>query len=121
MRTGLTAAIVALGACSNALATANVSFEGQGYILDIVVGDSSGPIAAGLSFAAPGSARPIELPTRHLRTDVFDTTRRVLLLRFTNPGDATLPKDFSLMVRGDAGVLHIDGKAIAGQFSWGTQ
>ena len=105
MRSGLIAAVIAVGVCSHAGATSNLSFEGQGHLLDLVVGDSSGPVIASLSMATPGHAQRVELPARHLRTEVFDTQRRVLLLRFDNPGDPALPASFSLMVRGDAGVL----------------
>ena len=119
MRSTLFAAAVAIGACSSALATGAVSFEGQGYVLDFVVGDNSGPMVAGLSIATPGIARDVVVPLQHLRIDVFDTERKVLLLRFMNPGDSKLPRDFSLAVRGDAGVLLIDGKSIAGRFAWG--
>lgn len=56
---------------------------------------------------------------RHLRIEAFDTEQKILLLRFKNPGDAKLPKDFALTVRNDAGVLQIEGKSIAGRFSWG--
>ena len=119
MRSTLFAAVLAIGACSSALATGAVSFEGQGYVLDVVVGDSNRPVVAGLSIATPGSARDVVLPLQHLRIDAFDTKRKILLLRFTNPGDAKLPGDFSLAVRGDAGVLRIGGKSIAGRFAWG--
>lgn len=119
MRSSLVAAILALGACGSALATSSVSFEAQGYLLDFVVGSDSRPTVAGLSFAGPGSVRGVEIPMRHLRIQTFDTTQKILLLRFTNPGDSRLPKDFTLTVRNDAGVLQIEGKAMAGRFSWG--
>jgi hypothetical protein len=119
MRSSLVAAAVVLGACGSALATSSVSFEAQGYLLDIVVGGDSRPTVTGLSFATPGSGRGVEIPMRHLRIGAFDTQQKILLLRFTNPGDSKLPKDFSLAVRNDAGVLRIEGKSIAGRFSWG--
>lgn len=119
MRSNLIAIVLALGACASAHATSAVSFEAEGYLLDIVVGNDSRPVVAGLSFAAPGSVRSTEIPLQHLRVEVFDTVQKVLLLRFTNPADPALPKDFSLTVRKDAGVLQIDGKSVSGRFSWG--
>ena len=119
MRSSLIAAAFVVGAFGSAFATNAVSFEAQGYLLDFTVGDDSQPTVAGLSFAAPGGVRAVEIPMRHLRIETFDTGQKVLLLRFTNPGDPKLPKDFSLAVRNDAGVLHIDGKSIAGRFAWG--
>ena len=115
----LIATAVAISACATALATSSVSFEAEGYLLDIVVGGDSRPSIAGLSIAAPGSARSVVIPVHHLKVEAFDTTQRVLLLRFTNPGDSQLPGDFFLSVRNDAGILQIQGKSVVGRFSWG--
>ena len=119
MRSKFIAMVFTVGACASAHATSAVSFEADGYLLDIVVGNDSRPAVAGLSFAAPGSVRSIEIPLRHLSIDAFDTKQKILLLRFTNPADPKLPKDFSLAVRNDVGVLKIEGKSISGRFSWG--
>jgi len=112
-------AAVTVSVCSGALATSSVAFEAQGYLLDIVVGGNGKPVVASLSIATPGSARGIDIPLEYIKVDAFDTAQQVFLLRFTNPGDVKLPKDFSLTVRRDAGVLQIDGKRLAGRFSWG--
>jgi hypothetical protein len=119
MRLRLIAAVFTLGACASAYATTAVSFEAEGYLLDIVIGNDGRPAVAGLSFAAPGSVRSIEIPLRHLKIDTFDAKQKILLLRFTNPGNPALPKDFSLAVKNDVGVLKIEGKSISGRFSWG--
>jgi hypothetical protein len=119
MRSSLLALAFTVGACASALATSAVSFEAEGYLLDIVVGNDSRPVVAGLKFAVPGAMRGVEVPLRHLRVDVFDEKQKILLLRFTNPADPALPKDFSLAVRNDVGVLSIEGKSISGRFSWG--
>lgn len=119
MRSKLIALAFTLGACAIACATTAISFEAEGYILDIVVGDDSRPAVAGLSFAAPGSVRSVEIPLRHLSIDAFDAGQKILLLRFTNPADPALPKDFSLAVKNDVGVLKTEGKSISGRFSWG--
>ena len=118
-RSRLIAAAVAISAYATAQATSSVSFEVEGYLLDIVVGGDSRPSIAGLSIAMPGSARSVVIPVHHLKVEAFDTTQKVLLLRFTNPGDSQLPGDFFLSVRNDAGILQIQGKSLAGRFSWG--
>lgn len=120
MRSPLIAVAVAISACATALATSSVSFEAQGYLLDIVVGGDSRPSVATLSLAMPGSTQSVVIPMPHIKVEAFDTQQKVLLLRFTNPGDSTLPKDFFLSVRNDAGVLTIGGKSISGRFSWGV-
>jgi len=114
------AALLALGVCGSALATSSVSFEAQGYLLDFVVGSDGGrPSIAGLSFAAPAGVAGVEISMRHLEVVTFDTQHKILLLRFTNPGDTKLPQNFSLTIRNDTGVLRIGGKSFAGRFSWG--
>jgi hypothetical protein len=119
MRSNLLALAFTVGASASAFATSAVSFEAEGYLLDIVVGNDSRPVVAGLKFAVPGAMQGVEVPLRHLRVDAFDEKQKILLLRFTNPADPALPKDFSLAVRNDVGVLSIDGKSISGRFSWG--
>ena len=122
MRSTLIATIVTIAACGSALATNSVSFEAQGYLLDIVVGYSTRPIVAGLSIAVPGNAGntgSVAIPLKHLKIEVFDTEQKLLVLRFTNPGDPKLPNNFSLTVKNDAGILQFEGKSIAGRFAWG--
>lgn len=120
MRSNFIALVFALGACVNAFATSAVSFEAEGYLLDIVVGNDSRPAVAGLNFAAPGGVPGVNIPLRLLKIDAFDTKQRILLLRFANPGDPALPKEFSLAVKNDVGILKIDGKSVSGRFSWGV-
>jgi len=112
-------AAVAVSMCATALATSSVSFEAEGYLLDIVVGGDSRPSIAGLSLAMPGSAHSVAIPVQHLKVEAFDTTQKILLLRFTNPGDSQLPGDFYLSVRNDAGILQVQGRSMTGRFSWG--
>jgi len=115
----LIAAAITISVCSAAQATNSISFEAEGYLLDIVVGGDSRPSIASLSFAMPGSTRDVVIPMDHLKVEAFDTRQKILLLRFINPGDSTLPKDFFLSVRNHVGVLKIGGKSVSGRFSWG--
>lgn len=119
MRSLIAAAAIAIGAFTSAQATSSLSFESQGYLLDIVVGDASKPMIASLSLAKPGSRQITILPMQQVEVDIFDTTQKVLLLRFKNPGDATLPESFLLTVKNDAGTLRIGEKSLGGSFSWG--
>ena len=116
---GLIAAAITISACATTQASSSVSFEAEGYLLDIVVGGDKQPSIAGLSIAMPGSARGVVIPVRHLKVEAFDTMQKVLLLRFTNPGDSQLPGDFFLTVRNDAGILQIQGQSVVGRFFWG--
>lgn len=120
MRSHLIAIVLALGASVSAHATSAVSFEAEGYVLDFVIGSDNRPAVAGLKFAGPGGVRGVEIPLGHLKIDAFDEKQKILLLRFTNPGDPALPKDFSLAVKNDVGLLKIEGRSISGRFSWGV-
>jgi len=71
-------AAVAVSMCATALATSSVSFEAEGYLLDIVVGGDSRPSIAGLSLAMPGSAHSVAIPVQHLKVEAFDTTQKIL-------------------------------------------
>lgn len=120
MRSNLIALAFTVGASASAFATSAVSFEAEGYVLDFVIGSDNRPVMAGLKVAVPGAMQGVEVPLRYLRVDAFDEKQKILLLRFTNPGDPALPKDFSLAVKNDVGMLKIDGKSISGRFSWGV-
>ena len=115
----LLVATLAISACATALATSSISFEAEGYLLDMVVGGDSRPSIAGLSIDIPGSDRSVVIPVRYLKVEAFDAAQKILLLRFTNPGDSQLPGDFFLSVRNDTGILQVQGRSIAGRFSWG--
>lgn len=119
MRSLIATAAIAISASSSAQATSSLSFESQGYLLDIVVGDASKPIISSLSLAEPGSRQITILPMQQVKVEIFDAKQKVLLLRFKNPGDTTLPESFLLTVKDDAGTLRIGEKSLVGSFSWG--
>lgn len=119
MRSFIAAAAMAIMVSSSAHATSSLSFETNGYLIDIVVGDASKPVVSNLSIAKPGSKQPTSLPMRLVKVDIFETKHRVLLLTFKNPGDSALPGSFRLTVRGDAGTLEIGEQSLVGRFSWG--
>lgn len=119
MRPLIAAAAMTIMASTSVQATSSISFEGQGYLLDIVVGDASQPIISSLSITKPGGKQSFSLPMQRVRVEIFDTKQRVLLLRFSNPGDGTLPESFLLTVKNDVGTLRIGGKPLVGSFTWG--
>jgi hypothetical protein len=119
MRPLIALAVMALAVATSAQATSSLSFEAEGYLLDIVVGDASGPVVSSLGIARPGSRTITSLPMHQVRVEVFDTRQRVLLLRFENPGNETLPESFLLTVKDGVGTLGIGGRALIGSFSWG--
>lgn len=119
MRSLMTAAALAMMVCTSAHATGSLSFEAEGYLLDIVVGETSSPIVSSVSIAGPGARQATSLPMRRVKVGIFDTRRKILLLTFRNPGDPMLPENFRLTVKNDVGTLRIGAKSLVGRFSWG--
>ena len=99
-------------------ATESVTFSGGGYSVDILVGQADKPSIAQVRFSPPGDTPWVVVPHELLRTEKFDDRKRILILRFVNKDEPTLPKSFSLVVQKESGVLTIDGKRIKGSFDW---
>lgn len=118
-RAWLAIAVLAVAASGGgALATGAVSFEGGGYVLDFTVGQQERPVLAGLSFTAPGSSSNSVLRPPHLAVVVFDTKAKLLVVRYSNPGDSALPPDFEFSVHGSEGVLKLPNRSVTGSFNW---
>lgn len=112
------AALAVAASGSSALATGAVSFEGGGYVLDFTVGQQERSVLASLSFSEPGSSLNLILRPPHLVVVAFDTKAKRLLVRYSNPGDGTLPPDFELSVHGSEGILTLPNRSVAGRFNW---
>lgn len=100
-------------------ATSSLSFEADGYLIDIVVGYSSKPVVSKLNIVRPGGKEPEALPMQMVVVEIFDAQQKVLVLDFKNPGNSGLPESFRLTVRHDVGILKMGEKSLAGSFSWG--
>lgn len=118
MQAILITAVLALVACGTALASSSASFEAAGYQLSFELGFDARPGIASVAFSAPGSSAITTIRAERLQVEVFDTRQQVLLLRFSNPGDLTLPQSFVLTVRREVGVLQIGNQSITGRFNW---
>lgn len=119
MRPLIALAAMTITVATSAHATSSLSFEADGYLLDIVVGDTSKPVISSLGIAKPGSRTITSIPMHRVRVEIFDTTQRVLLLGFKSPGDETLPESFLLTVKDGVGTLRIGERVMVGSFSWG--
>lgn len=105
---------------TSAQATGSMSFEAKGYLLDMVVGDASGPAIASISWARPGDQQATTLPMSQVVVEALDTRQGILLPRFRNPGDAKLPESFHLTGKDGVGTLRMGKTTLVGTFSWGT-
>ena len=115
----IAAAVVTLALATGAQATSSLSFETEGFLLDIVVGDSSEPLVSSLSIAKPRSQQTIMLPMQQVRVKVFDTKQRILVLNFENTSDKTHPESFFLSVKENIGTLRMGEQSLTGNFFWG--
>jgi hypothetical protein len=71
-----------------------------------------------MSFSAPGSGSNSTLRAPHLAVAAFDIKAKLLLVRYSNPGDSTLPPDFELSVHGGEGILKLPNRSVTGSFNW---
>lgn len=119
MRSAILTLAFVLGIHTAALATGSLSFEASGYCVDITVGYDKSAVVAGVKTASPGSPRETRIPLELIEVETFDVERKVLVLRFKNPGRPDLPADFVLTVNRDIGVLRTEDKSLTGPFGWG--
>ncbi len=104
------------GLCLSATGTLN--FEGEGYSIEIVVGDDTRPVVAEVRVVPPGATDWVPLPHGCLRVERFDTRAQVLRLRCEAPGDPALTAPLSLTVRKRKGVLRLGDHVLRGVFDW---
>jgi hypothetical protein len=114
----LVAALLVLALCAvPACATSSLSFEGDGYWIDLEVGFTEQPDIAAVRFYAPGDRKGVLLPSERVVVVAFDTQRHVLVLRYSG-GPGTVPS-FVLCVHDRIGLLRIGTRRIRSQFRWG--
>lgn len=117
MKPILLAAALILVAAANLQATEGMNFYGGGYRVEIVVGfGDDGPVAGSVRLTRPGAKEWIGLPHELVRIEKFDMKKEILVLHFSKKDDPDpeLPRSLSLSVKGEKGVLTIDGKKIKG-------
>jgi hypothetical protein len=110
-------ALVAV-ACGSAVATSSLSFEASGHVLDFEIGDTDRPVVAGVMVSMPGREQPVMLRPPLLSVEIFDPKKRILIVRFKNPGDPALPPGFSFAAHRRTGVLRTEGASFKGAFRW---
>lgn len=111
------ALLVLLALVSNdpAHATASLSFEGDGYWMEMEIGDSQQPVTAKIRFHSPGDKIGVVLSQELLTVTAFDPKRQTLSLRYAG-GSGVAP--FALSVRGSAATLDIGSERVQARFSW---
>ena len=118
MKSILLSAVLIFVACSNLHATEALIFDGGGYNIYILIGNTDHPVVAQVRFTAPGAKDWVHLPSEQLQIEKFDMKGRVLVMRFSNKNDPELPSSFSLSVKKNSAVLSISGKRIKSTFDW---
>jgi hypothetical protein len=107
--------LVALTVSNPARATSSLSFEGDGYWIDMEIGDSATPALARVRFHSPGDDQGIVLSRKLVTVTAFDPTHRTLTLGYVG-GSGVAP--FLLSVHGSAATLDIGGKQVQAGFDW---
>ena len=120
MRSLLLPAAILIAAASPAKATDALFFNGCGYCIEVLVGHHGSPAIAQILFTPPKAKDWVSLPTGQVRVDKFNIQQQILVVHFINPGNAELPKSFTLSVKKSLGTLQINGKRIRGEFNWST-
>lgn len=101
--------------CLAALATSSLSFDGEGYVLDLEIGDTDRPVVASVTFHRPGGAQGVVL-RGNFRVQAFDPRRRELVLVYCG-GDGRV-EPFTLTVHGNHASLAVAGRRIQAPFRW---
>ena len=107
--------LVALIASNPARATSSLSFEGDGYWIDMEIGDPAIPALARVPFHSPGDDRGIVLSLKLVTVTAFGPTHRTLTLRYVG-GSGVAP--FLRSVDGFAATLDIGGRRVQAGFDW---
>lgn len=100
-------------------ASGSLSFNGDGYWVDLEIGQAEVPVVASVRFHRPGDPTGVVLSRKHVVVEAFDTKRQVLLLRFVGASSADSVEPFILSVNGEQAVLQIGAQRVVSQFSWG--
>jgi hypothetical protein len=98
-----------------ARATSSLSFEGEGYEIDLEVGDDAQPTIATVRFHAPGDAEGVLLAPDGITVESFDTARQVLVLRYAGSEGV---EAFTLSVQQADAVLETGATRVASTFDW---
>lgn len=113
------AALVLLFLVTPAYASGSLSFSGDGYWVELEIGQTEVPVVASVRFHRPGDQKGVVLSRKHVIVEAFDTRRQVLVLRFMGSGGAEPIEPFTLSASGGQAVLQIDARRVVSQFSWG--
>ena len=112
------AVLVFLFLMTPAYASGSLSFGGDGYWVDLEIGQTEVPVVASVRFHRPGDQKGVVLSRKLVIVEAFDTRRQVLVLRFTGLGGANPVGPFTLSANGGQAVLQIGAQQIVSQFSW---
>ena len=118
MRRLLRSAALIFIASSPLRATEALIFDGGGYNVYLLVGNTDKPVIAEVRFTPPGAKDWVPLPSELLQIEKFDMKAQVLVMRFSNKNDPKLPSSFSLSVKKNKATLAIKGKKITSSFDW---
>lgn len=107
--------IALMAICATVRATSSLSFEGQGYWLDLEIGHTDQPVVASITFHKPGDSKGVVLRDNFL-VKFFDVRSKRLALTYKGSDPRIEP--FTLIIRGERATLEMAGNHIKSDFSW---
>jgi hypothetical protein len=117
-RSILLAGLVLLFLVTPAHASGSLSFSGEGYWVDLEIGQTEVPVVASIRGHRPGDEKGVVLSPKLIIVEAFDTRRQMLVLRFMGSGGANPVEPFILSANGGQAVLQIGAERVVSQFSW---
>jgi hypothetical protein len=118
MKRILLAASLMFVALARLQATEALIFDGGGYNLYILIGQTDKPNVAQVRLTVPGAKDWVHVPREQLQIEKFDMKAQVLVMRFTNKNDPEAPPSFSFSAKKKKAVLTIKGKTFRSSFDW---
>ena len=109
---------VSLICINTALATGSLDFKAGDYYLNMTVSMETMTVIDPIYFASPETSSPIGLYKKQFHTFRYDFARKSLTAIFVNANDPSMPKSFTVNIRGKNGVLTIEGKRVPFSASW---
>ncbi len=97
-------------------ATTSLMFSAEDYSVDLEIGHVDKAVVASVKFYGPQAQQGILLPYKDWKVEVFDTKRKVLLLRHRG-GHSAAPA-FVLSVQGNRTVLTIGKRRMHSSANW---
>lgn len=112
------ALVLAFAPTRSAHATSTLQFNGEGYSVDLEIGDDERPVISTVRIGQPGDKDYRSVPRQQVRVKEFDTQRKRLELHYTATDQAPGIPSFTLVMTATEATLTLEGRRIVSKASW---